>query len=478
MTPCSKSVFIRCFLPVIFLCYGVLLYNDPLADYFTSTPLYSFQSPVNVVNALPVLLNQSKSINNMIENGTERFNITYDRERACLTRTYGYTHPLQWSKFSDPIILWEWNYSANHHDIQPDYSIIVTVYDYMNVADLVIESILKLSRGKYELIVVLDAVDDESILNLTQSIRHFNYDCSLDAFAASSISKEYLIQNTLIHEYCVDYKHKLEWQYTCGWLQRIVLIRAWGIWEASSNNLGMCLSSHHTKFYIHVQDDMQMTQIGWNLNTILPLAIFTNDLFSVSARCGAPIQNVFAGKVTAKLWKMMDKNVAQKHGKIETRKPRSIGRCGGDIDKPLKLAKYNKTIVYERSHSNRGPYAVNASNMRDIGYLNEKSFKLSFVVGELHLRSLTFLHKHSAFFPLQFRADMSWGGTRRKRRNRTEIQKALDHEYELWRNHRKHITNAFESAGINRTIANYAGQRVITLKMIDAINNLYHFCES
>eukprot|EP01083_Nonionella_stella_P304138 1055543_1 len=206
----NKSIIFGCFLPIIFICYGVLLYEDTIKtiDQFAlnPTPTEWSKSPIN--------------------NGIERFNITYDRERECLSRTYDYAYPLQWNKFNDPIILWEWNYSTYHHDIRPDQSIIVTVYDYLNVADLVIESILKLSRGKYELIVVLDAVDDESILNLTQSIRHFNYECSLTDFATSSISKEYLIQNTLIHEYCVDYKHKLEWQYTCGWLQRIALIRA------------------------------------------------------------------------------------------------------------------------------------------------------------------------------------------------------------------------------------------------------------
>eukprot|EP01083_Nonionella_stella_P011728 33305_1 len=492
MTPCSKSVFIRCFLPVIFLCYGVLLYNDPLADYFTSTPLYSFQSPVNVVNALPVLLNQSKSINNMIENGTERFNITYDRERACLTRTYGYTHPLQWSKFSDPIILWEWNYSTYHHDIRPDQSIIVTVYDYLNVADLVIESILKLSRGKYELIVVLDEVDDESIHSITQVIQQFNYDCSLDEFAANTSSKvsiptakharEYLDQKTLIHDYCMDYKHKSAWKNTCGMLQRIVLIRAWGVWEASANNLGMCVSSVHTSFYVHVQDDMQMTQIGWNMNIILPLSIFSNDLFSISARCGTPIQNAFQGlgRTTAKLWQWMDDEVAQRHGKIKqpkTSRPGTVGRCGANIDKPLPFGEWNKSIVYERTGSNRGPFAVNASDMRAIGFLNERSFKLGFDIPELHLRSLTFLHKHSGFFPLQFRAELSWGGTRRKRRNKTETQNVLNREYERWRNQRRDATNAFEKAGANRSIANYVGERVITLKMIDGVDDLYHFCE-
>eukprot|EP01084_Bolivina_argentea_P188934 325075_1 len=62
----------------------------------------------------------------------ERSNISYDRELQCLSRTHGYEYPLQWSNFSDPIIIWEWNYSSNYQDINPDYSVVITLFDSLN----------------------------------------------------------------------------------------------------------------------------------------------------------------------------------------------------------------------------------------------------------------------------------------------------------------------------------------------------------
>ncbi len=82
----------------------------------------------------------------------------------------------------------------------------------------------------------------------------------------------------------------------------------------------MCILSHNTKYYIHAQDDMQMTQIGLNINIILPLSLYPNDIFSVSARCGGgKMTNSFRGKldsITHTLWTQMDPKIAKLHGDI------------------------------------------------------------------------------------------------------------------------------------------------------------------
>ena len=292
---------------------------------------------------------------------SQKFNISYDRESNCLFHTYDYVYPLQYQLFNDPLIIWEWNYTRNPSLITPDYSIIITVYDTLNVADRVIESIMTITRGTYELIIVFDAVDNSTINIIQDLIATFDFKCNLREFINPKSTKnifmqnqEYLEQITLIYEYCIYHKKTPTWKTQCGFLQRIVLIQAWGIWETSANNLGMCISSENTKYFIHVQDDMQMTQIGWNTNMILPLAIFDDDLFSISGRCAGPIQNGFESRLHSIDWKSlkMPMEIAKQHGAIAPGTMRPVGRCGLDIDNPLKRDMYDKSIVHERSNSN------------------------------------------------------------------------------------------------------------------------------
>ena len=465
----------------------------------TSFPSRSTIFPSNTINTSFTVDSTLQSIPDPIENTrahklpqfihnctdcSQIFNISYDRESNCLSYTYDYVYPLQYPFFNDPIIIWEWNYTQNPSQIAPDHSIIITMFDSLNVADRVTESIMTLTRGKYELIIVLDAVDTATINAIKHIITNFDFNCNLKEFTNPKSSKNIFIENqayleqiTLINDYCINHKKVSTWETQCGFLQRIVLIQAWGVWEASANNVGMCISSKNTKYFIHVQDDMQMTQIGWNINMILPLAIFDDDFFSISGRCAVPIQNAFPLHIN---WNnlQMPTEVAEQHGAIGNRGTSLVGRCGRDIDDPLQQHRYDKRIVYERSDSNRGPFAINASDMKKIGLFNERSFKLIHDIPELHLRSMTMLHKHTGFFPLQFRADLKWGGTRRKRRKKTDKEEEEWRSYEKWRNDRGDRLHAFERAIKDKTIANYNGQRKITMDMIDIYDKKHDFCQS
>lgn len=121
----------------------------------------------------------------------QRFNISYDRKHECTDKTI---HPPDklFPYFDDPTIIWEWispKYDKNGIDIEskqnqkpkekekekPDYSLIYTAFDTKNIMDIAMLLAVMFARGKYELIIVFDAFDDNSIEFLFRLLKTWIY---------------------------------------------------------------------------------------------------------------------------------------------------------------------------------------------------------------------------------------------------------------------------------------------------------------
>lgn len=144
------------------------------------------------------------------------------------------------------LLLDHWLLSRKETINHPVYSIVLTVWNQERNINNTLMSLLKYTRGPWELIIVFDQCRDRSI-SIVQEIRFMNSN------------------PTLIH---------------------VRLIKQdTGVGETSANNIGMRASHHNTIYFILIQDDHIMTMSGWNILLAEPARAFS-DVFSVSARCG------------------------------------------------------------------------------------------------------------------------------------------------------------------------------------------------
>ncbi|ETO17326.1 hypothetical protein RFI_19999 [Reticulomyxa filosa] len=218
--------------------------------------------------------------------------------------------------------------------------------------------------------------------------------------------------------------------------------------QKKKKNKGMCIS--RGKYFVILQDDMQMTQIGWNVELTLPLKLFPDIVFSVSARVahsGDNFGRLFQTKLKSidvfeNQWYTFPKvnnkyfhSLLVKEGMQQG--SRTVGpKSGTGIDLPLggsQVTDQDLHTFWMREFSIRGPIVYNASDMRRIGYMDERDFWLGGDDLELCSRFQNQLHKVTGFKLLEFRSDLAWGGTRRKRREQSEAAKKHKKEYLTWR---------------------------------------------
>lgn len=550
--------------------------------------IFTFLSETRTIYNTPfecVTINSNQSRFGYQSKYYQRSNIIYDRKRECTDKTI---HPPSelFAKFDNPNIIWEWlspeyenkthNGNVNgdvNHDNSIDYSIIFTAFDTTNVFDIAVLLSLIFSRGNYELVVVFDAFDDESIVYLLNLIKTWIYhyihnskyiDCT-DASIKSDykynninsknnyqfnkndlFSKNVTIfsqainyhlhnfyktqkltdffkkQSSMPYKYCYESnihttntdtannnsnKHEnknknntetnhdhvdgvdntinsgINWVNSCGNLLRVILLQVDGVWETSSNNLGMCISDPSTKYYIHIQDDMLMTQYGFNIHWSLPMIIFPNLMWAISGRqCHGLIQ--CATKIHAKLRqhpnatsmikKIRDEYRANIAGHDYTEGDR-IGRTGTSIDKALPFG-VNTNVVHMRDACNRGPFVFSKKDIWKLNLFDEENFHLILDDCELCLRELNYedvnMVKYVGYLPLQFASKLSWGATRRKRREKSQYEDDLRSEFNKWRNKRENKKSTFD----HKYFLNLKEILTISHKDFGAADKKYDLC--
>ncbi len=229
---------------------------------------------------------------------------------------------------------------------EPIFTVIFNVWNADNHVVKHLESVIDTMLESWELIVVFDGCTDDSVP------RTLHY---LD----SLVSPE-----NLVRILAVSNRNAL--------------------FETSANNIGMRAASSRSKYYILMQDDMLMTQKGWNSLLVLPLRLSTR-VISASGRCS--------------------------HGFRNTTLP-IRGRCRGAV--PLNSSDHSATCTfYVRDTSNRGPLVLDAEKTKTLGYFDEFHFHLGSDDHDLHARAYFQMGWVTGFVPIGGNSQAAPGGTRR-----------------------------------------------------------------
>jgi len=171
-----------------------------------------------------------------------------------------------------------------------------------------------------------------------------------------------------------------------GFLHLLIMSVNHSIFETSANNLS--LRAAKGQFSVIIQDDMFMTTPGYNLLLVEPLRQF-DDVFGVSGRCA--------------------------HHLYSTQHTGNVGRCGGDIDRPLEMGKKERCTLFIRDTVNRGPLVYRSDWLRDLDYLDEENFVLGDDEHDLHARAYFKYGWKVGIRPIDFDAPLRLGATRKPR---------------------------------------------------------------
>jgi glycosyltransferase involved in cell wall biosynthesis len=230
-----------------------------------------------------------------------------------------------------------------------DYSIILTVH---NKDFLLKESLIRmkaLTKGTYEIIVVLDGCSDKSEEILLSFVKE-NPDMKI----------------------IVDY--------------------ADDVFETKANNIGLKHAS--SKYVIIVQDDMLMNEISWNERLVKPFEKF-DDVFAVSANCAHNWQS----------------NPNSKHLGMVENLDNCWCDILNHVDHAGKVWGLQRDVFAVRQSVNRGPLAINHDDLITMGYFDEAFAPLDMDDHDLCFRMMKKLGKKVGCYWTDFISDFSWGGT-------------------------------------------------------------------
>lgn len=166
------------------------------------------------------------------------------------------------------------------------------------------------------------------------------------------------------------------------------IIEAPDVFETRANNAGARTSK--SDYVIFIQDDMLINDMGWNKRILEPFWKW-GDVFAVSGNC-------------AHNWSV---------------NPNSKGiDSDGWSDVLFHHDHANKTntnrdTFYLRDCVNRGPLAINRTDLECMGYFDEDAiYKQDLDDHDLCFRMQKKLNKVVGFYAIDFVSESSWGGTR------------------------------------------------------------------
>lgn len=188
----------------------------------------------------------------------------------------------------------------------PDISVVMSVYNSEQSLAASLPSLFSTATGHWELIVVLDACHDGSYDMVLYNIR--------------------------------------TWFNSSSCLRVRVIIQPTAVWEVSSDNIGLRISSP-THAYVLLQADNIMLERDWDVRMLSFLRRDSN-VFAISARCA--------------------------HDLNERNK---IGRCGVEIGIPLR-SNIEWNVLTIRDTVNRGPLMLRSEIAQKLGFMDEISYFL------------------------------------------------------------------------------------------------------
>ena len=276
--------------------------------------------------------------------------------------------------------------------VRPFYSVIVPVHNKGDLIERIITAFMRTTRGNWELIVVVDGSVDNSTEAVLKTIRQELYhldSAHLDHKGCTSpaiqgADPNWFVQKTRLHKACSAANSKFATE--CGNLVHVrVLVQKTGVWEASSNNLGACTSQG--SYVVLAQDDMYMTQVGWNIHLVLPMLQWA-DVISVSARCA---HDMYGGAAGHK------------------------GKCDRSIQHPSPKERWYPEVCHVRDTTNRGPLMMDSKKFASMGYLDETHFFADSAHDEhdLHHRAWKEHEWVTGLYEMDFYNELDWGGLRR-----------------------------------------------------------------
>jgi len=228
-------------------------------------------------------------------------------------------------------------------------SLILTTHNKEFLISDVLHGIKKHTEGTYELIIVIDGCDDKT--------------------------------PELVNQFKKDNPN-----------MEIILTDAPDVFETKANNIGLRLAS--SEISIIIQDDMVMTEQGWNTRLTKPFREF-DDVFGVSANC-------------AHNWEL---NPNSKHKLLSENNNHEWSDILNHVDHANKKT-INRDTFGIRQCVNRGPLAVNHSDIVKLGLFDEIFAPQDMDDHDLCFRMQEEIGKVVGCYLIDFNCNPIWGGTR------------------------------------------------------------------
>jgi glycosyltransferase involved in cell wall biosynthesis len=260
------------------------------------------------------------------------------------------------------------------------YSIIYTIHNKDFLVGEGLERLKKFTKGLYEIIIVLDGCSDLSEL----------------------IVLDFKKKNP---------KLKIKIEYTDD------------VFETKANNVG--LKKSESEYVIIVQDDTLMNEDGWNIRLTKPFKSYS-DVFAVSSNCSHN-------------WEF---NPKSKHLNMDE----DLDNCWCDIithvdhaGRPWNLP---RDVFAVRQSVNRGPLAINHSDLKTLNYLDEVFAPLDMDDHDLCFRMRKQLGKVVGCYWTDFISDFSWGGTHQNGGHKPWFYKSNHKNTKIFWNRHSDIINS------------------------------------
>jgi glycosyltransferase involved in cell wall biosynthesis len=221
----------------------------------------------------------------------------------------------------------------------PAHAVVVSVHNAAHVLRRNLLALFEHTTGAWELIIVVDACSDGSLEEARAALR--------DALSSGEGGNGTVI--------------------LAGVLTRArLVVQPSGVWETSSDNLGLRLAHPAAGVLLLVQADIRVAERGWNARLSLPTRLWS-DVWAVSGRNA---HNAATGRYETSGAAF---NATQFHSMDEPVAGAELAAAG--------------RVFYIRDALNRGPVALRADALRALGFLNERDFHLGRDEHELMLRA-------------------------------------------------------------------------------------------
>lgn len=266
-------------------------------------------------------------------------------------------------------------------------SINVTVFNKGFLIERVLNAIKTMTVLDYELIIVLDGCTDNSEANVVNFFKNNG-----------------------------DIKHKI--------------LYADNVFETKANNIAA--KNSEGEIIIIVQDDMVVNERGWDERLIKPILVF-NDVISVSANC-------------AHDFTYNPNNISENLNYTPNNYWCDILT---DINH-VRKGTISRDIFAIRTTSNRGPLAINHSDLQKLDYFDENFSPLLNDDHDLHYRAYEKLGKITGLYWTDFISEINWGATRTGSANSWLFPATHKNYRLLWSRHRDQILHT--RPGENRIV--------------------------